>query len=80
MVFADREAIKNSVEATKVEYRQLGKCGLRVSIPILGAMSFGDKSWKEWILDEDKVGKGFLVIQVFISDTHVGTTPAKRRL
>ena len=29
----------------RVEYRQLGKSGLRVSVPILGAMSFGDKRW-----------------------------------
>lgn len=25
-------------EVTKVEYRQLGRCGLRVSVPILGTM------------------------------------------
>ena len=28
-----------------VEYRRLGKSGLRVSVPILGAMSFGDPKW-----------------------------------
>ncbi|EGO03509.1 hypothetical protein SERLA73DRAFT_175017 [Serpula lacrymans var. lacrymans S7.3] len=35
-----------------VEYRQLGKSGLRVSVPILGAMSFGDPRWLPWVLDE----------------------------
>lgn len=38
------------------EYRQLGKSGLRVSVPILGAMSFGDKRWQEWVIEEDEVG------------------------
>lgn len=51
---SDRDAIKKSLEATKAEYRQLGKCGLRVSVPILGAMSFGDPSCLNWVLDEAK--------------------------
>lgn len=37
------------------EYKQLGKSGLRVSVPILGAMSFGDKRWMPWVIEEDKV-------------------------
>jgi len=37
----------------KVEYRQLGKSGLRVSFPILGAMSFGSSKWNPWVLDEE---------------------------
>ncbi|KAG9310942.1 NADP-dependent oxidoreductase domain-containing protein [Chiua virens] len=37
----------------KVEYRQLGKSGLRVSVPILGAMSFGSPKWSPWVLDEE---------------------------
>ncbi|EMD33851.1 hypothetical protein CERSUDRAFT_117380 [Gelatoporia subvermispora B] len=36
-----------------VEYRQLGKSGLRVSVPILGAMSFGSHEWAPWVIDED---------------------------
>ncbi|KAH7881880.1 NADP-dependent oxidoreductase domain-containing protein [Phlebopus sp. FC_14] len=36
-----------------VEYRKLGKSGLRVSVPILGAMSFGSPQWGKWILDEE---------------------------
>ncbi|EIW74499.1 Aldo keto reductase [Coniophora puteana RWD-64-598 SS2] len=37
----------------KVEYRQLGKSGLRVSVPIIGAMSFGSPKWglSPWVLD-----------------------------
>ncbi|KAF9226028.1 Aldo/keto reductase [Gyrodon lividus] len=36
-----------------VEYRTLGKSGLRVSVPILGAMSFGSSKWRTWVLDEE---------------------------
>ena len=54
MATGDRDAIKKSQEATKAEYKKLGKCGLRVSVPILGAMSFGDPSWLSWVLDEEK--------------------------
>ena len=34
-------SLQESLNNTKVSYAQLGKSGLRVSIPILGAMSFG---------------------------------------
>lgn len=34
-------SLKESLDGTKVEYCQLGKSGLRVSYPILGALSFG---------------------------------------
>lgn len=36
------------------EYKQLGRSGLRVSVPILGAMSFGDKRWQPWVIEEDE--------------------------
>ena len=42
-----------SVEETKVEYKRLGKSGLRVSVPIIGAMSFGSSEWAPWVLDEE---------------------------
>ncbi len=35
-----------------MEYSQLGSSGLRVSRLALGMMSFGDKSWRDWVLDE----------------------------
>ncbi|KAJ7133521.1 NADP-dependent oxidoreductase domain-containing protein [Mycena epipterygia] len=40
--------------SNKVAYRQVGKSGLRVSVPILGGMSFGSPKWKPWVLPEDK--------------------------
>ncbi|OAX32991.1 Aldo/keto reductase [Rhizopogon vinicolor AM-OR11-026] len=36
-----------------VEYRTLGKTGLKVSVPILGAARFGSPKWAPWILDEE---------------------------
>jgi aryl-alcohol dehydrogenase-like predicted oxidoreductase len=43
-----------SLENTKVSYEQLGKSGLRVSVPILGAMSFGSKDWQPWVVDDEE--------------------------
>jgi aryl-alcohol dehydrogenase-like predicted oxidoreductase len=42
-----------------VEYRQLGKSGLRVSVPILGAMSFGSDKWLSWVVNENEVRLNF---------------------
>lgn len=33
-----KAALQASLESTKVEYRKLGKCGLRVSVPILSVL------------------------------------------
>lgn len=50
------KSVQLAKEHTKVSYVKLGKCGLRVSVPILGAMSFGHKDWVPWVEDdEDKV-------------------------
>ncbi|KZT41574.1 Aldo/keto reductase [Sistotremastrum suecicum HHB10207 ss-3] len=38
----------------QVEYRRLGKSGLRVSVPIIGAMSYGSKRWMPWVLEEEE--------------------------
>lgn len=46
-------SLKASVESTKVDYTQLGKSGLRVSVPILGAMSFGSSQWADWVVDDE---------------------------
>ena len=46
--------LRESLESTKAEYRQLGKCGLRVSVPIFGCMSFGDKKSLPWVVEEDE--------------------------
>ncbi|KAK0117554.1 hypothetical protein ONS95_011891 [Cadophora gregata] len=48
------DALKASVEASKVEYVNLGKSGLRVSVPILGAMSIGDPKWAPWVAGEEE--------------------------
>jgi hypothetical protein len=47
-------SLQNSVNATKVEYVQLGSSGLRVSTPILGTMGIGSKDWQNWVMEEDE--------------------------
>ncbi|KAL5364126.1 Aldo/keto reductase [Aspergillus floccosus] len=43
------------VDSTKCRYRQLGKSGLKVSVPILGCMGFGNKDWVwDWVLEEEE--------------------------
>jgi len=32
----------------------LGKSGLKVSKVILGAMSYGDPAWQDWVLEEEE--------------------------
>jgi aryl-alcohol dehydrogenase-like predicted oxidoreductase len=43
-----------SVSETKAQYVRLGKSGLYVSVPILGAMSFGSKDWQPWVIEEEE--------------------------
>jgi len=50
-----QDSVWKSIEETKAVYKRLGKSGLRVSVPILGTMSFGDPKWLPWVLDEEKV-------------------------
>jgi hypothetical protein len=47
--------LTQSVEATKAEFRLLGRSGLRVSNPILGGLQVGSSHWLPWVLDEEKV-------------------------
>jgi aryl-alcohol dehydrogenase-like predicted oxidoreductase len=50
------KSLQESKNATKVSYANVGSSGLRVSVPILGAMSFGHKDWQPWVEDnEEKV-------------------------
>lgn len=44
----------SSEELPKAKYRQVGKSGLRVSVPILGAMGFGDTRYQSWVIGEDE--------------------------
>jgi aryl-alcohol dehydrogenase-like predicted oxidoreductase len=53
-------------EHPQAEYRRLGKSGLRVSVPILGAMSFGSDKWSPWVLNEDKV-RPTIITQCFVA-------------
>ncbi|CZT42938.1 related to aryl-alcohol dehydrogenases [Rhynchosporium secalis] len=48
------DSLKASVESSQVEYVNLGKSGLRVSVPILGAMSIGDPEWAPWVAGEEE--------------------------
>jgi len=47
------KALQEAVDSTKVSYTRLGKSGLKVSVPILGAMSFGHKDWADWVVDDE---------------------------
>lgn len=46
--------LKESVANSKCEYRRLGNSGLRVSVPIFGCMSFGDRRTLDWAIEEDE--------------------------
>lgn len=46
--------LAESLANSKAEYKQLGKCGLRISVPILGAMSIGHSDWLDWVIEEDQ--------------------------
>jgi aryl-alcohol dehydrogenase-like predicted oxidoreductase len=41
-------------QSPAVQYKQLGSSGIRVSVPILGAMGIGSSQWLPWVLDEEK--------------------------
>ncbi|KAL0574008.1 hypothetical protein V5O48_007952 [Marasmius crinis-equi] len=43
-----------------VQYRRLGSSGLKVSVPILGVMTFGNPKWQSWVADEEQ---GFKVLK-----------------
>jgi len=49
-----QDPVLRSIEETKAVYKRLGASGLRVSVPILGAMSFGHTDWQPWVIEEDK--------------------------
>ncbi len=42
-----------------MEYTRLGSSGLKVSRLCLGAMTYGSKKWREWVLEEDE-GRPFI--------------------
>jgi aryl-alcohol dehydrogenase-like predicted oxidoreductase len=46
------EGLQKSLDTTKVSYMRVGTSGLKLSVPILGAMSFGHKDWQPWVVDD----------------------------
>jgi aryl-alcohol dehydrogenase (NADP+) len=42
-----------------MHYTKLGKTGLVVSRICLGCMSYGDKKWRDWVLNEDEAREHF---------------------
>jgi aryl-alcohol dehydrogenase-like predicted oxidoreductase len=50
----EQDPVLRSIAETKATYKRLGNSGLRVSVPIFGAMSFGDPAWQPWVIDEEK--------------------------
>jgi len=49
------EHLKKSIEGSKAEYVRLGNSGLRISVPIFGAMSIGDRRTLPWCIEEEQV-------------------------
>jgi aryl-alcohol dehydrogenase-like predicted oxidoreductase len=49
----DKLDIEGLLKGSKAEYRRLGKSGLKVSVPILGAMSIGSSKWQPWVIEEE---------------------------
>ena len=50
----DKLDIEGLLKKSKAEYKRLGKSGLKVSVPILGAMSIGSDKWQPWVIGEDE--------------------------
>jgi len=49
------EHLKKSLAGSKAQYVRLGNSGLRVSVPIFGAMSIGDRRTLPWCVEEEQV-------------------------
>ncbi|KAF2027692.1 aldo-keto reductase-like protein [Setomelanomma holmii] len=50
---ADKLDVQGLLKESKAEYVRLGKSGLKVSVPILGAMSIGSSKWQPWVIEEE---------------------------
>jgi len=48
------QSLADSVKNSKAQYVNLGKSGLKISIPIFGTMSIGDPEWIDWVEGEEK--------------------------
>lgn len=47
--------LKESLANSKCEYRTLGNSGLRISVPVFGCMSLGDRRTLGWCIEEEEV-------------------------
>ena len=63
-------SIMTDNQVPQAVYRQLGKSGLRVSVPILGAMGIGDKRWQDWVIEEEEASTTY---QYIYNETDSGT-------
>jgi hypothetical protein len=61
----------DSIANTKVNYRYLGKSGLKVFVPILGCQKFGDPQWFSWVMPEETRVRHFLFTQPYQALTAV---------
>ena len=52
-----QKAKKHSGEI--MQYSRLGKTGITVSRICLGCMSYGDKKWRDWVLDDNEAREHF---------------------
>lgn len=64
------EALQKSINESKAEYVRLGNSGLRVSVPIFGTMSLGDKRTLAWSIEEEEVSRVFLSNSTCVSSQH----------
>src|ERR687886_778372 len=49
-----QDRIRHHLDYWTMEYVNLGSTGLKVSRICLGAMTYGSKRWREWVLDEEE--------------------------
>jgi len=47
-----RPKVMRSLDPAANIQKRLGRSGLKVSVPILGAMSYGTPGWASWVLEE----------------------------
>lgn len=52
-VSTESDPVLRSIANTRATYKRLGNSGLRISVPILGAMSIGTPDWQPWVLGEE---------------------------
>jgi hypothetical protein len=53
-IMPDKLDVQGLLQESKAEYKRLGKSGLKVSVPILGAMSIGSSKWQPWVIEEEE--------------------------